>query len=85
RQTADYLALGIANLVSVLDPEMVVLGGGLMQAGDLMLDRIRAQALRWTQPVAGTLVKIERTALGTEAGLLGAARLAWLEAGPDKD
>jgi glucokinase len=80
-QTADYLALGIAGLIAILDPEMVVLGGGLMQAGDLMLERIRSQALGWTQPVAAAHTRIEMTALGADAGLLGAARLAWLETG----
>jgi len=74
--TADYLALGIAGLITVLNPEMVVLGGGLMQASDLLLERIRANALRWTQPIAAQTTRIERTALGEDAGLLGAARLA---------
>ena len=81
RETADHLALGVANLISLFDPEMVVLGGGLMQSADLMLERIRRQALRWTQPVTASLVRIEKTALGDDAGLLGAARLAWLAAG----
>jgi glucokinase len=81
RETVDYLALGIAGLIAIFDPEMVVLGGGLMQAGDLLLERIRSQALCWTQPVTATHTKIELTALGADAGLLGAARLAWLEAG----
>jgi glucokinase len=85
RVTADYLALGIANLISVLDPEMVVLGGGLMQAGDLLLDHVRAQALAWTQPVAAKLVRIELTALGADAGLLGAARLAWMRSSMEKE
>ncbi len=76
-ETADLLALGIAGLIGVLDPEMVVLGGGLMEAGDLMMERIRWKALAWTQPVAARRVRIERTALGAEAGLLGAARLGW--------
>jgi len=74
--TADYLALGIAGLITVLNPEMVVLGGGLMQASDLLLERIRANALRWTQPIAAQTTRIERSALGEDAGLLGAARLA---------
>ena len=85
RQTADYLALGIASLIDVLDPEMIVLGGGLMQASDLLLERIRSQALRWTQPIAAKVVKIEKTLLGEDAGLLGAARLAWLETGLNKE
>ncbi len=80
RCTADYLALGIASLIAVFDPEMIVLGGGLMQAGDLMLDHIRSQALSWTQPITATRTRIELTALGPDAGLLGAARLAWIEA-----
>jgi glucokinase len=85
RQTADHLAVGIANLISILDPEMVVLGGGLMQASDLILERIRSQALRWTQPIAAASVRIEKTALGEGAGLLGAARLAWLAIGSHKE
>jgi glucokinase len=74
--TADYLALGIAGLIGVLNPEMVVLGGGLMQASDLLLDRIRRNALLWTQPIAAQTTRIEKTTLGEDAGLLGAARLA---------
>jgi len=74
--TADYLALGVAGLIAVLNPEMVVLGGGLMQASDLLLDRIRRNALLWTQPIAAQTTRIEKTALGEDAGLLGAARLA---------
>jgi glucokinase len=81
-QVADSLALGIAGLISVFDPQIVVLGGGLMQASDLMLDRIRRQTLRWTQPIAAKVVRVEKSALGEDAGLFGAARLAWLEAEP---
>jgi glucokinase len=81
RQTADSLALGVANLISVLNPTMVVLGGGLMQAADLLFERIRRNALRWTQPVAAQTTRIEMTMLGEDAGLLGAARLAWMELG----
>jgi glucokinase len=78
RTTAEYLGLGVANLIAAFDPEIVVLGGGVMEAGDLLVDRIRAHALAWTQPIAAGRVCIERTRLGEDAGLLGAARLAWL-------
>lgn len=74
---ARYTAMGVANLISVLNPEAIVLGGGVMQgAGDLLLDRIRADALRWAQPIAASHCRIELTQLGEDAGLLGAARLA---------
>ena len=76
RKTAGYLGMGVANLVSLLDPEMVVLGGGLMHAGDLLLADLRRDATRWAQPIAMARTRIELTALGDDAGLLGAARLA---------
>jgi glucokinase len=77
---AAFLARGVANLISAFDPEMVVLGGGLMQAGDLFLPLVREGLRVWAQPVAAPRTRIELSALGERAGLLGAARLA-LDAG----
>ena len=69
--------MGIANLISAFNPEAVVLGGGLLVgAGDLLVDRIRAEVRRWAQPIAVSGCRIELTRLGADAGLLGAARLA---------
>ena len=80
---ARYSAMGIANLISAFNPEAVVLGGGLMTgAGDLMLDVIRAEVPRWAQPIAASRCRIELTQLGESAGLLGAARLALKESVP---
>ena len=77
QRAADYTAMGVANLISALNPEAVVLGGGLMVgAGDLLLDRIRAEVPRWAQPIAASRCRIDITQLGDTAGLLGAARLA---------
>lgn len=75
-ETAVYLGMGLANIVSILNPEMIVLGGGVMQAGDLFLDSIKRVMAEWAQPVAARQVRIEMTQLGEDAGLLGAARLA---------
>jgi glucokinase len=74
---ATFLAMGIANIVSILNPEIVVLGGGLLQGGDLLLDPIRSQFRRWAQPLAAEQVRVELSALGEDAGLFGAGRLAW--------
>jgi glucokinase len=77
---ARYTAMGIANLISAFNPEAIVLGGGLMiGAGDLMLDTIRAEVPRWAQPIAASQCRIELSQLGESAGLLGAARLAFLQ------
>ena len=76
-ETAGWLAMGIANLVSLLNPEMVVLGGGLIEgAGGLLLEPIRREVLEWAQPIAAHRVRIELSRLGEDAGLLGAAKLA---------
>ena len=75
--TVKYLAMGIANIVSILNPQMIVLGGGLFQAGDLLLDPIRKEFRRWAQPIAAKSVRIELSALGEDAGLYGAGKLAW--------
>jgi glucokinase len=79
RHTIQYLAMGVANLVSVFNPQMIVLGGGLMQAGDLFLEPLRREMLEWAQPIAAQQVRIELSRLGEDAGLVGAARLALLE------
>lgn len=76
-RAAGYTAMGVANLVSLLNPEVVVLGGGFGHgAADLLLQPIRAGVRRWAQPVAAARCRIEASQLGEDAGLLGAARLA---------
>jgi glucokinase len=76
-ETVTYLGMGIANIVSILNPEIVVLGGGLFQASDLLLEPVRREFRRWAQPLAARAVRIEVSALGEDAGLVGCGRLAW--------
>jgi glucokinase len=74
---ARYTGMGIANLISLLNPEVVVLGGGVMHgAADLLLEPIRTEVRRWAQPIAASRCRIELSQLGEDAGLFGAARLA---------
>ena len=75
-EAAKFLGMGVANLVSTLNPQIVVLGGGLFQQGDYLLDAVRREAPRWAQPMAAERARIERSALQEHAGLYGAARLA---------
>ncbi len=77
-----YLAMGVANIVSLLNPEMIILGGGLFQAGDILLEPVRREFMKWAQPIAARQVKLRLSALGEDAGLYGAARLTWRAAGP---
>jgi glucokinase len=71
------LGLGLANLVDVLNPEVIVIGGGVAAAGNLILNVARKTMKQWGQPLAVRQVRVVRSRLGTRAGLLGAARLAF--------
>ncbi|MBC7093455.1 ROK family protein [Candidatus Bipolaricaulota bacterium] len=70
----DYLAMGVANLVSIFNPEVVVLGGGLFQSADLFFEPIKKKFKLWAQPLASKTVKIVLSALGQDAALYGCAR-----------
>ena len=75
-ETAAYIGSGVASLISTFNPQMVVLGGGLMQAGEFFLEPVRREAAKWALPRAFAQTRIELSQLGARAGLLGAARLA---------
>jgi glucokinase len=78
RDTAKYVGMAVSNLVSVLDPEAVVLGGTVATAGDIMLDAIRLECSRRISPPQADRVKIVLSTLGPDAVAIGAARLAGL-------
>lgn len=76
------LGQGIAGLVNVLDPQVVVVGGGAIVAGDLLLDPARAAFLDAVEgPEYRPRVPIVPAELGNDAGAVGAATLALEELG----
>jgi len=77
REAGRSLGLALANVVDVLNPEMIVIGGGVAAAGNLLLDPARAALKQWAQPLAATQVRIRRSRLGSNAGLLGIAKLCF--------
>lgn len=73
----DWLGVGVANLVAGLDPEVVVVGGGVSAVGDLLLAPARAALQRSLVGAAHRVVPELRPArLGPEAAIVGAAALA---------
>lgn len=75
RRYVKYLSLAINNIISFLDPEMVVLGGGVSNAGAFLLDAVREALPRYLMFKALPYARVELARLGNEAGIIGAAML----------
>ncbi len=78
RDTARYLGVGIANLLNVLNPEVVVVCGGVTRAGDHLFVPLRREVARRAFKPAVEACRIVPGALPGSAGVVGAAR-AWLD------
>lgn len=68
--------MSVANLVSLFNPEKIILGGGVFGPAARFLSEIRKEARLWAQPISIRQVRLEVSALGADAGLYGAGRLA---------
>ncbi|MBM6905327.1 ROK family protein [Collinsella tanakaei] len=75
----EYLGLALANLACTVDPEAIVLGGGLSAAGDLFLGKLVERFKHYTLSVCAD-TPIEIASLGNDAGLIGAAYAGLMEA-----
>src|SRR5919199_1093474 len=73
------LGVGIANAINTFDPDLVVVGGGVSRAGDLLLEPAREAAARFVIPGVGSRTEIRLARWGPEAGVRGAALLAGQE------
>jgi len=72
----DCLAQAIANVVNFLDPEMIVLGGGVSKAGHFLLDPLVTEFRKYVLFNDQPLPQISLAVLGSEAGIIGAAMLS---------
>jgi glucokinase len=72
---AYYLGLGIANLINLLVPDRIVLGGGVMRSALLFLEGIRKQITRGCRFVPYEKTELALASLGKDANLIGAARV----------
>lgn len=76
RDTAKYIGMAVANLATMLDPEVIVLGGIIASSGDIMLDAIKVEVSRKLMPQQADQVRIELSTLGDDAVAIGAALAA---------
>jgi glucokinase len=72
---ADFLGVGLANLINLFTPDAIVLGGSLMKSADLLLNRARAVVRQGCRFVPAQKCEIVPASLGEDANLIGAARV----------
>ncbi|MFC1754582.1 ROK family protein [Thermoproteota archaeon] len=69
------IGIGLAGVVNVLNPEIIVIGGGLSNAGPFLFKEIKKTINERAMPIQSKLVRVRKAALGNDAGLIGAALL----------
>ena len=74
RDTGKYIGMAVANLATMFDPEIIVLGGIIASSGDVMLEAIRAETVRRMLPQQAEQIRIVLSTLGDDAVAIGAAR-----------
>ncbi len=72
-----HLGIALAGLVNTLNPELIVLGGGMAGSWDLIIDTVEAEIRARAFEVPAYRVKLEQSMLGDDAGLIGAAHSAF--------
>lgn len=73
RENAEMVGIGLANLITIFAPEIIVLGGGMSEANDSYISMIRDSAFANSLENCRSELKIERAQLGTVGSLLGSA------------
>jgi len=71
-----WLGIGLAGFVNIFNPEVVVVGGGVIEAGELILKAARREVQLRSRSPSRELVEVKEATLGPEAGVIGAATLA---------
>jgi glucokinase len=75
-EAGRWLGIGLAGFVNIFNPEVIAVGGGVMAAGELILESAREEVHLRARPPSRDLVEIMEATLGPESGVLGAAALA---------
>jgi len=78
-EIGDYIAIGIANILALFDPDIVVISGGIARAGRVLFDPVRANVRRHVLGANLRHYRIVATMLGDDAGILGAALFAQMK------
>ena len=71
----EYIGIGLTSVINLLNPEKVIIGGGVAAAGEFLMDSIKETVKRRAMKIAGETVEIVPAQLGNTAGVIGASLL----------
>lgn len=71
----EYIGVGLSSVVNLLNPEKIVIGGGVADAGDLLFEPIIRTIKHRAMPIQGSAVEVVKAELGNTAGVIGASLL----------
>jgi len=82
QESSEYLAYGLASIINFYNPAKIILGGGVIEALDLIFEHATTRARQIALPAPARTVTFERAALGDNSGMVGAATLTAMSATP---
>ncbi len=75
-EVGTYLGIALASYINILNPEIIVIGGGIANAGDLLLEPARNEMMKRAYTVPARAVKVVQAKLKNDAGIIGSASIA---------
>ena len=75
KRMGEIIGIGLASVVNLLNPEKIIIGGGVADAGDILLEPIRKTIADRAMPIQGSAVKVVPAQLANAAGVIGASLL----------
>ncbi len=75
-EVGTYLGIALASYINILNPELIVIGGGIANAGELLLEPARNEMKKRAYTVPAQTVRVVRAKLLNDAGILGSASIA---------
>jgi glucokinase len=77
KECTHYLGIGLSNFINIFNPELIIIGGGVAEAGDVFINLVNKAAFQYAMAKAKESVRIIPAKLGNKAGFLGAAIFAF--------
>lgn len=77
RETGELLGIALTSVVNLLNLELIVIAGGISNAGEILFEPIRQKIKALALPLPGSLVRVAKAKMGDRSGVIGAAQLAF--------